>query len=154
MVKFYKKGYFIAKKGTKTGNKQQKHDLVNCPLFLKKAATPPPEIGIFENFKKIERDPPWWPFNTIIMDVHALKKISHGRTGTQVQFSKSKKKRWSYWVWPPLSTKSGQILWKRPFYNMIRPKNVQKQEKHDFVICPPILKNFQNVKIDKSISAL
>ncbi len=55
---------------------------------------------------------------------------------------------------PPLSTKSGQILWKRPFYNMIRPKNVQKQEKHDFVICPPILKNFQNVKIDKSISAL
>ena len=38
---------------------------------------------------------------------------------------------------------------------MIRPKNVQKQEKHDFVICPPILKNFQNVKkINKSISAL
>ena len=38
---------------------------------------------------------------------------------------------------------------------MIRPKNVQKQEKNDFVICPPpILKNFQNVKIDKSISAL
>ena len=37
---------------------------------------------------------------------------------------------------------------------MIRPKNVQKQEKHDLVICPPILKNFQNVKIDKSISAL
>ena len=51
-------------------------------------------------------------------------------------------------------TKNGQILWKRPFYSMIRPKNVQKQEKHDFVICPPILKNFQNVKIDKSISAL
>ena len=45
-----------------------------------------------------------------------------------------------------------QILWKRPFYNMIRPKNVQEQEKHDFVICPPILKNFQNVKINKSIS--
>ena len=37
---------------------------------------------------------------------------------------------------------------------MIRPKNVQKQEKHDFVICPQILKKFQNVKIDKSISAL
>ena len=37
---------------------------------------------------------------------------------------------------------------------MIRPKNVQKQEKHDFVICPSILKKFQNVEINKSISAL
>ena len=89
------------------------------------------------------------------MDVHAFKKISHGRTGTQLQFSKSKKKKVVLLgMTPPLSTKSGQILWKRPFYNMIRPKNVQKQEKHDLVICPPILKNFQNVKIDKSISAL
>ena len=37
---------------------------------------------------------------------------------------------------------------------MITPKIVLKPEKNHFVICPPILKNFQNVKIDKSISAL
>ena len=47
MVKFYEKGHFIAQIGTKMDNKQQKHDLVNCPLFLKKAANHP-EIGIFE----------------------------------------------------------------------------------------------------------
>ena len=41
-VKFYEKGHFIAQIDTKMDNKQQKHDLVNCPLFLKKAANPPP----------------------------------------------------------------------------------------------------------------
>ena len=37
---------------------------------------------------------------------------------------------------------------------MIRPKTDKKQEKHDLVICPQILKNSQNVEIYKSISAL
>ena len=78
----------------KTGNKQQNHDLVNCPLFLKKAANHPPEIGIFGKFKKIEKDPPWWPFNTIIMDVHAFKKISHGEQAHNYNFQ-SPQKTWS-----------------------------------------------------------
>ena len=34
------------------------------------------------------------------------------------------------------------------------PKTDNKQQKQDFVICPQILKNSQNVKIYKSISAL
>ena len=37
---------------------------------------------------------------------------------------------------------------------MIRHNNVQNQEKHYLVNCPPILKIFQNVKIDKTITAL
>ena len=57
MVKFYKDGHFIALIGTKTGKKQQKHDLVMCPQFLKKAAPPPPEIGIFEKLKKNRKGP-------------------------------------------------------------------------------------------------
>ena len=34
------------------------------------------------------------------------------------------------------------------------PKTSNKQQKHDFVNCPLILKNSQNVEIYKSISAL
>ena len=40
------------------------------------------------------------------------------------------------------------------FIAWMDPKTDNKQQKHDFVICPPILKNSQNVKIYKSISAL
>ena len=83
-----------------------------------------------------------------------LKKFPTGEQAHNYNFQNPKKKVVLLGMTPPFSTKSGQILWKRPFYNMIRPKNVQKQEKHDFVICPPILKKFQNVKINKSISAL
>ena len=49
----------------------------------------------------------------------------------------------------PLSTQIdqiGQILWKKPFYSMITPKNVQKLEKNDFVFCTPILKILQMPK--------
>ena len=80
-----------------------------------------------------------------------LKKFPTGEQAHNYNFQNPKKKVVLLGMTPPLSTKSGQILWKRPFYKMIRPKNVQKQEKHDFVICPS---KFQNVEIDKSISAL
>ena len=36
----------------KTSNKQQKHDLVNCPPISEKMAAQTPKIGIFEKLKK------------------------------------------------------------------------------------------------------
>ena len=83
-----------------------------------------------------------------------LKKFPTGEQAHNYNFQNPKKKVVLLGMTPPSAPKVDKFYEKGHFITWLDPKMYKNRKNTTLWFAPPILKKFQNVKIDKSISAL